>query len=95
LKTKLNKKLKCKNDGNLVSTLESNFLQPLPYKTHNCKNKIIYKGRFQGFIFAKGFSIMIHNNKYIFNDKGMHHGLQIIMHYYPYICWSFISKAKC
>jgi hypothetical protein len=56
LKTKLNKKLKCKNDGNLVSTLESNFL---PYKTHNCKNKIIYKGKFQGFIFAKGFSIMI------------------------------------
>ncbi len=38
---KLNKKLKCKNDGNLVSILESIVLQPLPYNTHNCKIKII------------------------------------------------------
>ncbi len=89
-KTKQNK-FRSKNGRNLVSILESKFLQFLPYKTYYWKNKIMQKGEFQRFIFALVHHSWFNNNKYIFNDKGRHHSPQILMHC-PYMLAIYLER---
>ncbi len=49
------------------------------------------KGKFQRFIFELVHHPWFNNNKYIFNDKGRHHGPQILVHC-PYMLAIYLER---